>query len=212
MATFDLNNRVRIVNPCANNDSLYGPYSSLEEANTSIGVLLTEGRTIAIEKEDGKLEEYWYMEGEEGGEWKKKSPSIDVHEEKVTYTGSTISAIINADTKITRYEIDTTEYSKSIADSTQASYNISITVNPEQLIAKQENQNNILIIKLIDTNTEAITDTDVIPKCQYITVAMPTTVSGGSVYNRVTFNVVNANSEEEFNFLWLYEQKTLRII
>lgn len=64
IATFDLANRVRVLNPCANIDSQYGPYVSVEEAKTALTGVLNEnsvGRTIGITEVDGKVTEYWWQ-------------------------------------------------------------------------------------------------------------------------------------------------------
>lgn len=64
IATFDLANRVRVLNPCANIDSQYGPYASVEEAKTALTGVLNEsavGRTIGITEADGKVIEYWWQ-------------------------------------------------------------------------------------------------------------------------------------------------------
>ena len=64
IATFDLANRVRVLNPCANIDSQYGPYVSVEEAKTALTGVLNEnsiGRTIGITEADGKVTEYWWQ-------------------------------------------------------------------------------------------------------------------------------------------------------
>jgi hypothetical protein len=64
IATFDLANRVRVLNPCANIDSQYGPYVSVEEAKTTLAGVLNEnsvGRTIGITEADGKVTEYWWQ-------------------------------------------------------------------------------------------------------------------------------------------------------
>jgi hypothetical protein len=61
MDTFDLSNQIKVLNPCANNDYLYGPYNSLDEAiNTITTPMLTVGRTIGI-IESGVIKEYWYQ-------------------------------------------------------------------------------------------------------------------------------------------------------
>lgn len=64
IATFDLANRVRVLNPCANIDSQYGPYVSVEEAKTALTGVLNEnsvGRTIGITEAEGKVIEYWWQ-------------------------------------------------------------------------------------------------------------------------------------------------------
>lgn len=68
--TFDLTKRVKILNPCSNVDAHYGPYTSLEEARTTLQGLLTStaiGRTIGVIS-DNKVSEYWLQPvvGEDG--------------------------------------------------------------------------------------------------------------------------------------------------
>ena len=64
IATFDLANRVRVLNPCSNIDAQYGPYVSVDEAKTALTGVLNEnsvGRTIGITSADGKVIEYWWQ-------------------------------------------------------------------------------------------------------------------------------------------------------
>lgn len=59
--TFDLTKRVKILNPCSNVDAHYGPYTSLDEARTTLNGLLTStaiGRTIGV-IDGNKVTEYW---------------------------------------------------------------------------------------------------------------------------------------------------------
>lgn len=59
--TFDLTKRVKILNPCSNVDAHYGPYTSLDEARTTLTGLLTStaiGRTIGV-IDGNKVTEYW---------------------------------------------------------------------------------------------------------------------------------------------------------
>lgn len=70
IATFDLANRIRVLNPCANIDYQYGPYVSVEEAKTALTGALNEnsvGRTIGITEADGKVTEYWWQTIIDGG-------------------------------------------------------------------------------------------------------------------------------------------------
>ena len=68
MATFDLSNRIRVLNPCSNIDHYYGPYESIEAAKTTLAGFmrsdaskeLLKGRTIGI-IEDNKVVEYWWQ-------------------------------------------------------------------------------------------------------------------------------------------------------
>lgn len=59
--TFDLTKRVKILNPCSNVDAHYGPYTTLDEARTTLTGLLTStaiGRTIGV-IDGNKVTEYW---------------------------------------------------------------------------------------------------------------------------------------------------------
>lgn len=81
IATFDLANRIRVLNPCANIDYQYGPYVSVEEAKTALTGVLNEnsvGRTIGITEADGKVSEYWWQKVEEGFEFVKKQQLDDI--------------------------------------------------------------------------------------------------------------------------------------
>lgn len=62
MSTFDLTQKVKIVNPNASNDSQYGPYNSIGEALTETEGLRELGRTVGI-IESGVITEYWFKEG-----------------------------------------------------------------------------------------------------------------------------------------------------
>jgi hypothetical protein len=60
MSTFNLANRIKIVNANPNIDSDYGPYNSLAEANTEIPVVLRRvGKTVGI-LVSGSVVEYWW--------------------------------------------------------------------------------------------------------------------------------------------------------
>lgn len=63
MSTFNLSSPILIVNPTANVDSTYGPYTSLADAKTAIiQGLRVIGRTVGI-IENGAVVEYWWKEG-----------------------------------------------------------------------------------------------------------------------------------------------------
>jgi len=66
MATFNLSSQVKIVNPVANIDSMYGPYGSTGDAcNQTTGVptsLRANGRTVGITTVNGVVE-YWWKNG-----------------------------------------------------------------------------------------------------------------------------------------------------
>lgn len=58
---FELNNRIKMLNPYSNVDVLYGPYDSLEEALSSVPQeLRAQGLTIGVINQTGKIEEYWW--------------------------------------------------------------------------------------------------------------------------------------------------------
>lgn len=61
--TFPLTKRVGIVNPVANLDARYGPWSSLNDALTGFSSVLREvGLTVAVSSIEG-INEYWYKDG-----------------------------------------------------------------------------------------------------------------------------------------------------
>jgi hypothetical protein len=68
MSTFNLANKIKIVNPVANVDNNYGPYTgatlseALNLAHTTIGGLRAVGLTVGIVV-DGSMTEYWYKSG-----------------------------------------------------------------------------------------------------------------------------------------------------
>ena len=84
MATFDLSNRIRVLNPCSNIDHSYGPYASLDDANTALAGFMRsdeakeklKGRTIGI-IEENKVVEYWYQKSGDSYIWEKKQATID---------------------------------------------------------------------------------------------------------------------------------------
>lgn len=60
MATFNLSNRVKIVNTSPNVDSDYGPYESISAATTALPLALRiAGKTIGITT-GGIITEYWW--------------------------------------------------------------------------------------------------------------------------------------------------------
>ena len=60
---FELANKVEIVNPYANIDAMYGPYSRLSEALSAIPIeLRIIGRTVGIIT-DTHIDEYWWKNG-----------------------------------------------------------------------------------------------------------------------------------------------------
>ena len=62
MRPFDLVNKIRVLNPHANIDELYGPYESFQEAISAIPLeLRILGRTVGIITNDS-IEEYWWKE------------------------------------------------------------------------------------------------------------------------------------------------------
>ena len=62
---FELANKVEIVNPYANIDAMYGPYSVLSEALSAIPIeLRIIGRTVGIIT-DTHIDEYWWKNGVE---------------------------------------------------------------------------------------------------------------------------------------------------
>lgn len=73
--SFDLTNRIKIVNPAANIDELYGVYQSVAEANSEIPMELRSiGRTVGVMTEDG-VEEFWYKKGIQDNDLIRKTPT-----------------------------------------------------------------------------------------------------------------------------------------
>jgi hypothetical protein len=63
MGTFNVMNRIRVGEQCANIDAFYGPYNSIEEACTRVTARRRAlGRTVGI-IENGKVVEYWWDSG-----------------------------------------------------------------------------------------------------------------------------------------------------
>jgi len=61
MSTFNLNSRIKIVNPNSNVDADYGPYSSIGEAELAVAFVVREkGKTVGIVDIDGNVVEYWW--------------------------------------------------------------------------------------------------------------------------------------------------------
>lgn len=75
MAVANLLNRVQVNSICSNNDALYGPYDSVEEALETIPSSLLGldaiGRTIGV-KENGKVVEYWLQPNGSSYSFEKK--------------------------------------------------------------------------------------------------------------------------------------------
>jgi hypothetical protein len=65
MASFNLLNKVKIVNPHASVDFYYGPYTSLSQAKAQVPAEIREkGKTvgiISIDNGESKIEEYWWQ-------------------------------------------------------------------------------------------------------------------------------------------------------
>lgn len=60
---FELANKVEVVNPYANIDAMYGPYSGLSEALSAIPIeLRIIGRTVGIIT-NTHIDEYWWKNG-----------------------------------------------------------------------------------------------------------------------------------------------------
>ena len=63
MATFDIGNKIQIVNPSANVDAKYGPWNSIAEAKTGVIQALREkGLTVGV-IESESIVEYWWKSG-----------------------------------------------------------------------------------------------------------------------------------------------------
>ena len=63
MKSFELVNKVKVINPHANIDELYGVYNSINDALKTVVYDIREvGRTVAIKKE-GSITEYWFRDG-----------------------------------------------------------------------------------------------------------------------------------------------------
>lgn len=61
--SFDLTQKIKVVNPTSNIDELYGPYTSVANALTGVPVVLRQlGRTVGI-IEGGTIKEYWFKNG-----------------------------------------------------------------------------------------------------------------------------------------------------
>lgn len=79
--SFDLTQKIKIVNPHANNDELYGPYDSIENALIGVNyVLRVQGRTVGI-IENGIISEYWFKEGIEDEDLIKKISDSTISDE-----------------------------------------------------------------------------------------------------------------------------------
>ena len=62
MATFNLNSRIKIVNPNSNVDSDYGTYASIAAAELAVPIVVREkGKTVGIINEAGDVVEYWWV-------------------------------------------------------------------------------------------------------------------------------------------------------
>lgn len=61
--SFDLTQKIKVVNPTSNIDELYGPYTSVANALSGVPVVLRQlGRTVGI-IEGGVIQEYWFKNG-----------------------------------------------------------------------------------------------------------------------------------------------------
>lgn len=61
--SFDLTQKIKVVNPTSNIDELYGPYTSVANALAGVPVVLRQlGRTVGI-IEGGAIQEYWFKNG-----------------------------------------------------------------------------------------------------------------------------------------------------
>jgi hypothetical protein len=78
MATFNLSNKIQIVNPSANVDSHYGTYASLSDAYIGVPEILREkGKTVGI-LESGSVVEYWWKSGITDIDLVKKETSVHI--------------------------------------------------------------------------------------------------------------------------------------
>lgn len=98
MSTFNLSNKIKIVNPVANIDSDYGPYNSIEDAETKIPLIIRKGgKTVGI-LESVNVVEYW-LENDVATTLVKKIPILEsVNLQKVITASYTLT---NADNEYT---------------------------------------------------------------------------------------------------------------
>jgi hypothetical protein len=95
MPTFNLSNKIKIVNPVANIDDDYGPYNSIGDAETAIPSIVRKGgKTVGI-LENGipgdKVVEYWW-EDDNATTLVRKIPILEsVNLQKVITSNYTIT-------------------------------------------------------------------------------------------------------------------------
>lgn len=75
--SFDLTQEIKILNPHADNDILWGPYDSLELALEGVPIVIRKkGRTVGIINDVGAVEEYWFKNGIEDIDLVSKNQSV----------------------------------------------------------------------------------------------------------------------------------------
>ena len=93
--SFDLTQKIKVVNPTSNIDELYGTYNSVAEALTGVpSVLRMKGRTVGI-IENGSVVEYWFKDGIADTDLVVKSSSEDTLDD-VAKRGSNSTVPISA--------------------------------------------------------------------------------------------------------------------
>ena len=101
---FELANKVEIVNPYANIDAMYGPYSNLPEALSAIPIeLRIIGRTVGIIT-DTHIDEYWWKNGVKDSDLVLKAAKIDsnyVHDQAQPSSIWTINHPLNKKVSVT---------------------------------------------------------------------------------------------------------------
>lgn len=89
--SFDLTQKIKVVNPTSNIDELYGPYTSVANALTGVPVVLRQlGRTVGI-IEGGTIKEYWFKNGTTDSDLVEKLAEATV----INPVSATVSGIVN---------------------------------------------------------------------------------------------------------------------
>ena len=98
--TFPLTKRIGAVNPVANLDARYGPWSTFNDALTGFSPALRQaGLTVAVSSVEG-IKEYWYRDGIGDNNLVLKTESINVTDFATTKTflSSDTSRVFHFDT------------------------------------------------------------------------------------------------------------------
>lgn len=129
--SFDLTQKIKVVNPTSNIDELYGPYTSVANALAGVPIVLRQlGRTVGI-IEGGTIKEYWFKNGTTNSDLVEKGGEGTTVESYIEITKSQLdSHIANSTLKPgVLYGIKETERWMLLGDSTDTLFLRAVSTN-----------------------------------------------------------------------------------